>query len=452
MVERVGWRCQLIARLVASTTFGNQESNFVSKSSLTYHRNHHYNQHRNEARTPRIATLFGAVALLLSPSIVSAQKQNDYTNGLNGTPNVPGANIGGVDKTAAGPLFPGAQANLDATFRAQGNVARLKSNVRDWCQLATKPIGSKEDIRNYLDHHVPRAILCVGTQARFGNGSAVYAQEIMYSSLTTGLDIAVQPFLSDQQGLRRDGIGFSVRYDLAKTDDTFKRNERALDRIASEFRKILRDDSDLKGVGEKPGIEKANGADNSVARRVFNVLDKNRTIKNLDNKVYLPLVSDFLKVHYNAHLALLANYRILGGGQRVPANSLGSLGLVASKQSPLGSVKPGVSSLTGIVTVQALTFSQSGSSGSSAIRTGLGLTWQNRTPALSADGAHLERWNFQVGTDYLFENAVDRSSNATAFVRYRDTRNNFDYTVFAGTGSHSAGYFGVNITGAIRLY
>ena len=380
-----------------------------------------------------------AAAFLLH-SAAFAQKPNDYTNGLNGTPNIPSASIGGVDKTAAGALIPPVQGSLDATFGNKGQASLLNSRLRNWCGFEAKPIRTRADIQDYLAHDVPRAILCLGTQVRFGDGATVFSQEALYSSLTTGLDVAIQPFASEVNRVRRDGAGIALRFDLAPGDADFKRNERALARIASGFRAILN--------------EKTDGEQKSVASRAFDVLAKNRPVQAQDlvGGGYLPLVSDFLKAHYTPHLAILANYRFLSGGLRAPANDLTTLGFVASKQTPLGQRKQGVPSLTGIFTLQGLTFGQSGASRTSAVRTGFGVTLQNRAPALSDDGKRIERWNFQVGADYLFQNRLDGGDNVSAFVRFRDTRNNFDYMVYSGAGSHRSGYFGVSVTGSIRLY
>ena len=390
-------------------------------------------------RVPMIGALsVAAVFSLHSPTF--AQNPNDYTNGLNGTPNIPSASIGGVDKTAAGALIPPVQGSLDATFGNKGQALLLNSKLRNWCGFEAKPIRTRADIQDYLAHDVPRAILCLGTQVRFGDGASVFSQEVSFSSLTTGLDVAIQPFTSETNRVRRDGAGIALRFDLAPGDADFKRNERTLARIASGFRAILN--------------EKTDGEQKSVASRAFDVLAKNRPALAQDpiGGGYLPLVSDFLKAHYTTHFALLASYRVLSGGLRAPANDLETLGFVASKQTPLGHTKQGVPSITGIFTLQGLTLGRSGASRTSAVRTGIGVTLQNRAPALSDDGKHIERWNFQVGADYLFENKLDGGDNATAFVRFRDTRNNFDYTAYTGAGSHRSGYFGVSITGAIRLY
>lgn len=377
-------------------------------------------------------------------SLAQFPNKSDYTNGLPGPVNLPGATLGILDRSVMSSSVPTISDSV-RSLSPFDSLAVERSNFELTLQLP----GFLYALQKAVSRMPPEAALYIGEETRFGSASPVYAPNLYFSSLTGCFDASVQGFFTEQNGKRLDGFGAALRFDLAQGDRKLVRDVLVLKRLHDLTRRAL---TVFLADSVSPASD-AKGFAVEVQNEIMGILGV-RNLSEIDGALRkFDIAGDFIGASFSPRYAVFGAYRSFGGAQ-----TDGTLGFSLSRLFPLrGETGSGIMPL---LTVQGVEVSPDDQNGvrfgrAAGVRFGMALVWQDRVPHIitrterNRSGESIRntvaRWRWQTGVEYQFKSSVDNGSNLSLFVRRRDLKNNFDAALLGGVEAHGRVYVGINI-------
>lgn len=305
-----------------------------------------------------------------------------------------------ADNLAAASVFPRTRTALQASgigIDVTNLAASLRADLRS-ASVVRDPEGRElireafsvltgEQVRGVvnatLNNVPPERLLYLGLQARRVGKRELYAADFVLSDSSRGLDVALQPFIG-----RNEGIGAAVRIDLSTSRRPLARSVASAQDAATAAREVVGSARALADTFLFSKDVLAAFVDNAFAVKASTVLD----------------------------------YRSFS-----QQGSVLSVRLVTSR---LLRLNPGVGRRSaGITPLLSAQFAEFRAPNRGGVRTGVrpsvAVFYQDRVPRVyplndQTDGAIVtDRWRYQIGYEYSFDNAFDDTHYHTAVVRYR---------------------------------
>lgn len=305
-----------------------------------------------------------------------------------------------ADNLAAASVFPRTRAALQANgigIDVTNLAASLRADLRS-ASVVRDPEGrelireafsvlTREQVRSVvnaaLNNIPPERLLYLGLQARRVGKRELYAADFVLSDGSRGLDVALQPFIG-----RNEGIGAAVRIDLSTSRRPLARSVASAQDAATAAREVV---GSARALADTLLFSKdvlAAFVDNAFAVKASTVLDY-RSFSQQGSVLSVRLVTS----------------RLLRLNPDVRRRSAGITPLLSAQFAEFrpphrGGVRTGV-------------------------RPSVAVFYQDRVPRVDAlneqiDGAIVtDRWRYQIGYEYSFDNAFDDTHYHTAVVRYR---------------------------------
>jgi hypothetical protein len=295
----------------------------------------------------------------------------------------------------------------------------------------------------------PTSVIYLGFQTRAGGGPTVYTPEAIYSNGRSGVDLAIQPYLSNE-----DGIGAALRLDLSPGRHKLVESIVPLVDNFNDYSEIYDSAKDLSVDTPEGRIE--------LLRLMASILDN-----------YDPAGLAVARASLSLRVSAQFGYRYIEQTGKFYTTGLSVSQLVPVK---IGKRNTGITTLLG---VQALHFASQEQTGvtvpgqpmTTVLRTGIALIWQDRishvvhesflvdepkdkgkqnAPA-GIDVADIKRWGTQIGVEANVRNGLQKHDTVGVFWRERLPRFT-EFTLSLGTGANGRGYVGFSLGKTFSLY
>lgn len=419
-----------------------------------------------------------ALALVYGP--VKAQdpnngKPNQFTNGQNGTPNLPIAPSMIVDKN-----------NMLASFAADGRDTGVRiQRVQKFLSLLYPAVRGadynrvsglieaeqKAVSRDAAQRHLPAHSFYVGAEARVGTDKPVYSPELTYGDTRSGLELGVAGYLQSpytEGTSRRDGLGVSLKYIpgslAAYTLEHYDVVQKALlnlDHLRLDLSHSLTNitikelnDIDLRSQSPEEklnAIRQALGITSSDLRATDTTLNGGIppivadrlaiVVRDLDVQT-TDALGDYVEGTRRPAVAFVV------GDQSYRGGDIFSGGVTASYLHRFGEGAPGV---TAVAVLQYLQDSFQDRGHRSAGRLGLAAIYQDTTlkmPTITAPYSAIEQlgppWQYKIGIEYTSP-VLGLHETGAVFARYRWTPSYIEVTTTYGKDGLRKDYLNVSV-------
>jgi hypothetical protein len=434
------------------------------------------------------AFLLCLTALALFPCLCRADDSNSkngkpgqFTNGQNGTPNLPLAPAMIVDKNNMRralnylPSYAEAITQKQNTFLPQ-LYQKAQTVVNDLAKSPTKletDYASLQDLiikahtgaqMDAMRIQLPNQYLYAGTEVRAGSDKPIFGPEVTIGDTRSGLEFGLGGYFqsAETEGMRRhDSLGLSLKYiPQSLAAHTAQETEKILQRI-NGLEYSPTDSSHRVSL-----IQLLYEAVNSHTSRI----DKIRTVSRLlsillpssipdvngpTSKITILQISqalgfdatalngstaesfhDFVENIRRPAVALVVGEQLFNGG-----GDAWNTGITASQLYPFGHHgQPGVTALaaTQYFHVNLSDFRRDG------VRMGLAFIYQDSTLYLRTPTELSQPWNYKIGVEYTSP-VLGLHDTKAVFVRYRDPHSYAEITVTYGEDGLGKNYGDVNI-------
>ena len=410
----------------------------------------------------------------------------EFTNGQNGTPNLPSSDSCTIDKTHfAGEAAGTANNNYSLMERKPSFLGRLyeawqllkteKTNTQDNRQHVVNLINEEylATQQGVMAQTIYTSSLYVGSEVRSGSGRPIYVlPALSYSNDKFGIELGSESFyeFGAKNNPSRDSVGVSLKVELTDLSRGLAR------RLATvkDAQKLINDPKTDKNRSKVNDIEQlqtlVDGNEKSLIRgqphfaEIDSIIDgyqifspsyippNSETINPFVLKKYIGdldqnavnLLTDYVRFTRRPTASLIVGDLFVNDGGSLP-----QLGLTASQLFPLSYGGPGVTLLTA---VQGFRDRTQGDVHRDATRFGAALILRDRTPSLAhavnSSGKSVVRlgptWNVKEGLEYTAPVFGLKETYAT-FVTYRDPRSYGEITLTAGKDGRRKNYLDISI-------
>jgi hypothetical protein len=419
-------------------------------------------------------------------------KPGQFTNGQNGTPNLPLAPSMIVDKNnmrgrlnsqgySTEALFHKQNMFLTQVYAATNQIATdLKQKPGDPIKLHNDYVALQELIlkahtdsqKNDPQLQLPNQYFYVGAEVRAGADKPTFGPEVTVGDTRSGLEFGVAEYFQSAQidGMRRrDSVGLSLKYipnslatHIVQGDEDPKKNLQHLLQKINSLEYYSDDTTPLTSLTQLlfKAVNRPEEADsqkiNSVSRLLSIRLPPDtpiivapvnkialRTIQQaFDNDVTAARVAtdnsfqEFVKKVTEPATALIVGEQLFNGG-----GDVWNAGITASELHPFGN--KGEPGLTGLLAAQYFHASLSDFQ-REGLRTGLAIIYQDSTLYLQSPTQLSLPWHYKVGIEYTSP-VLGLHDTKAVFVRYRDPHSYAEITLTYGEDGLGKNYADVNI-------
>ena len=415
-----------------------------------------------------------------------------FTNGQNGTPNLPIAPAMIVDKNRmrgsldqltrdasaiAGQrgefiqkLYPAAQ-NVVADLAQNVPYARLRSDYSAFRNLIVEEYNQTQ--KDAATLQLPDHFLYLGAEARAGADKPVFGPEMTLEDTRNGLEFGLAGYYQSAYAdgtSRRDSIGLSLKYSpqnfTSYTANDIKKSQELLEKInnlgylpssspSPDLVKSLYDAVQPVNAGSRADIVKelttvspllslsplrppgVPAPTNNIINKITSGDISSALAQDIQtlNDSSTHTLRDFVEGIQKPAVALLAGDQLFHGGDVFNA------GVTASLLHPFGD--QGQTGVTGVAAAQYYHADLSGFH-RDGLRTGLAAIFQDSTLYLTPAKNLSPPWHYKLGLEYTSP-IFGLHETYAEFVRYRDPRSYAEITLTAGKDGLRKDYVDVSV-------